>query len=1257
MAAAEIEELCAKLRLLWEESGEPGQSSLGQRCGRSKSQISAILTGKVAKAPAWDVVRKLVEGCFELAKGAPSLTADLAYWRTLHGQAEAALRPAAPPTAATDWTDLVRVHPAWNGVADASKALGNAMTAAEQLFAAHHRADRTLAGDPWRDPELPMRMTDQVSAMISLIGEHERLEFTPLEAAVLSLAPLAHQTRVAVTAAAAVRVDPTDLSIRGTEVRTSYERHLGGQEERRLVARAAQRGLSDRTAAPEEIGWWLFHRWIETQPTATTTISLDDPSTSESLVDILNRLTRLLRLSPGDLANPQRLGLLSRTTHLGVTVRERLLGMLLTVGHAFAVEPITLSPAVVEHLGVPNAVDLGRLRTTLTRLTWERVSIGRGMVARCDHEAVLQALRDHAARADAILNAVHAVAMDDAHLQPLLHLPTRTSADRVEPTVHDGHPAFAVPVTRFRLDEDRVRELLMGQQLYGDRSLAIRELYQNALDACRYRDARQRYLPGAGGWTGSITFDQGMDEQGRHYLSCTDNGIGMGAQELREVFSQAGVRFADRPEFLEEQAQWAERDIHLYPNSRFGIGVLSYFMLADEIEVTTCRMDRHGGRPGPEWHVRIVGPGHFFRITPGKEHGTQPGTTVTLYLRDGKDAPSCVEVLNRLLGIAEFATTATDTSATAEWEPYVFRRRMNLQGNGIHAAGELVHSTRQENGQVVWCGSGGALLADGLFVTKALTKIAGAVVNLTREWVPRLTVDRTQALGNVSDRVKTLITEAASELISTNPRFLSFDWISSIVLDSPDVADIVTEAAINSRLGLRSDWGNLDTATTGCLTADKTLVPPKKDLGHTTTRIPDWILLWRLIALRPHLLPESIDSGQTAILPALPSDATLIEYLHTDPAHFGNILEAANSLERNAKGVVERASTQGYRFANAENIPEDIETQSMDRNILGVSNYIERRDFNRTTPRGRILQSSRITGLSIKEVVQRLEHYAITIEEIDISEPWNDSDLVILSRDLDGQEPWLTGDTIRKTHVEKAAKKLGWSDSRATERLHALGYTIAAEERNIDAPSHAAESLEAIKKDFLAMAERLDSLPRQWKFANALSSSVELAHKQNLPLKEVLVWFRNQGIPIPDTLLPQGVPTLRDRTIFGYPRSCELLLSWKHAPRHLPYTLFEGHESHFWETVERLRELGIDLDVHFKPGGDSADSHLLEEFDQPAFHVPDKPIPIRQILGLALAHNLPVAEVAERLEAWELEVEPVEEAITRLMGRVPRAGG
>ncbi|MFJ6623388.1 hypothetical protein ACIQOW_38210 [Kitasatospora sp. NPDC091335] len=148
------------------------------------------------------------------------------------------------------------------------------------------------------------------------------------------------------------------------------------------------------------------------------------------------------------------------------------------------------------------------------------------------------------------------------------------------------------------MDERRVRSLLMGVELYRDRDLAVRELYQNALDACRYRRARTEYLDRTSSlasytYDGRIEFRQGVDENGRAYLECQDNGVGMGEEELRGVFSNAGARFAEQLDVKLERAEWRKVDppVELYPNSRFGIGVLSYFMLADEIRVNTCRLD------------------------------------------------------------------------------------------------------------------------------------------------------------------------------------------------------------------------------------------------------------------------------------------------------------------------------------------------------------------------------------------------------------------------------------------------------------------------------------------------------------------------------------------------------------------------------------------------------------------------------------------------------------------------------------------
>ena len=142
----------------------------------------------------------------------------------------------------------------------------------------------------------------------------------------------------------------------------------------------------------------------------------------------------------------------------------------------------------------------------------------------------------------------------------------------------------------------------------------------------------------------------------------------MGVRELSEVFAQAGVRLGDLPEFLEEQAEWARLDppVQLFPNSRFGIGVLSYFMLADEITVDTCRLGRDG-QPGQRLRVSIAGPGSLFRI-----RTLGPGTDCR---HDDPAAPaqqrpvSCVDTLRDVLWVADFHTEAVDGSDRHVWQP------------------------------------------------------------------------------------------------------------------------------------------------------------------------------------------------------------------------------------------------------------------------------------------------------------------------------------------------------------------------------------------------------------------------------------------------------------------------------------------------------------------------------------------------------------------------------------------------------------
>nr|WP_329930180.1 hypothetical protein [Streptomyces sp. SP17BM10]MEE1786990.1 hypothetical protein [Streptomyces sp. SP17BM10] len=373
-----------------------------------------------------------------------------------------------------------------------------------------------------------------------------------------------------------------------------------------------------------------------------------------------------------------------------------------------------------------------------------------------------------------------------------------------------------VALGTFHRAKPEVEKLLMGVQLYGDAGLALRELYQNALDACRYRVARYEYLSRTSGddWSyePEITFRHGRDEQGRDYLDCADNGVGMDVEVIRELFSRAGARFVESQNYRAELTDWKVCDppVELVPNSRFGIGVLSYFMLADQIEVTTCRMDRHG-RSGPELRLAIGGAGQLYRIAQVRERG-EPGTTVRLLLRESSDRHGWSEAnlaksLERVLGVAEFPTSFVGKEARLAWIPGELRPSRSLAGQarGVRADGWTVPCLQ---GRVVWCEDGGALLLDGLLVEPGADSrilegsgygtLRGVVVNLPAQPELELSVDRSFLRSDVSAQVEAMLSAAADELVAAKPALVTTAWLADIDRHCPVVAEAV-RAALDRR--------------------------------------------------------------------------------------------------------------------------------------------------------------------------------------------------------------------------------------------------------------------------------------------------------------------------------------------------------------------------------------------------------------------------------------------------------------------------
>ncbi|MBY8859286.1 ATP-binding protein [Nocardia sp. CA2R105] len=136
----------------------------------------------------------------------------------------------------------------------------------------------------------------------------------------------------------------------------------------------------------------------------------------------------------------------------------------------------------------------------------------------------------------------------------------------------------------FELDQYKILELLTGHTLYNDTNVVVREIAQNAIDAVRLQHADE---------TGNALADMGTVEihwdTANRTLTVRDNGTGMSQDIIENNFLKVGAsRY--------QEAKFKERYPDFSPISRFGIGVLSAFMIADSVEITTSHPDDEKAR-------------------------------------------------------------------------------------------------------------------------------------------------------------------------------------------------------------------------------------------------------------------------------------------------------------------------------------------------------------------------------------------------------------------------------------------------------------------------------------------------------------------------------------------------------------------------------------------------------------------------------------------------------------------------------------
>jgi len=162
---------------------------------------------------------------------------------------------------------------------------------------------------------------------------------------------------------------------------------------------------------------------------------------------------------------------------------------------------------------------------------------------------------------------------------------------------------------RFQVSLDGLIELL-SNHLYSSPAVFVRELLQNGVDAV---EARRALEPDH---AAEIRVELHGSEAGAT-LAFADNGIGLTEEQAHEFLATIG-RSAKRGELPEREGGYL---------GQFGVGLLSCFVVAEEVALVSRALDR--GEDPIEWTGRVDGSYSVRRL----DSEIEPGTTVYLRLR------------------------------------------------------------------------------------------------------------------------------------------------------------------------------------------------------------------------------------------------------------------------------------------------------------------------------------------------------------------------------------------------------------------------------------------------------------------------------------------------------------------------------------------------------------------------------------------------------------------------------------------------
>jgi hypothetical protein len=483
-----------------------------------------------------------------------------------------------------------------------------------------------------------------------------------------------------------------------------------------------------------------------------------------------------------------------------------------------------------------------------------------------------------------------------------------------------------------------------------------------------------------------------------------------------------------------------------------------------------------------------------------------------------------------VLWVAEFRTDAEDGVNRQTWLPGELAETARERGEDEEGrTGAIV----AEGNRVWWCRGEGALLADGLYAGRELF---GAVVNLSRDLAPRLSVDRTKILAYREEDVDRLLWEAAPALTARDTTILDFDWLYSMAQVRPLIADLVFERALENGHGTwKMGDETVDAAVAGCFSANDGVINGPEELvewrltalaaGGRFRKVlkpaPEWRRAWRARPSDALLLSVDVDGAAPWLDPV-----DIVPLVH--------LVRAARRIGSGAAEVAARLEAMGYNVSVGAPLvgtdPDDLIMTS--REIDGARPWLDPAEPVRLV---HLLRTMHRTGRPPQEIVARLRALGFTAD-LDVDalpmDGFGPKDIVLASRDLDGTGPWLDpAEPVTLVQLLRAAHKVGLSAAEAAERLALLGHHFEPGWQNV-----------RVEPDDLVLLSRdLDSTA-PWLDPTEAVSPIHLlraAERSGRPVGEVVERLRSVGFtvvlntPIDQVKLEPEDLTLASRDLDG----------------------------------------------------------------------------------------------------------------------------